>query len=77
VVERHGLQPLSLAELLGESHHYADLCFACGAREPPAPTFLSTVKLREAGFHGVCNTEASFCHWIEDLMRRRILPPAR
>ncbi len=76
VVEKHRLRPIPLPELLGESHHYADLCFAHGAAEPPAPTYLSTVKIREAGFNGVWNTEASFCHWLSDLMTRRILPPA-
>ncbi len=74
IVERHGLRPIPLLELLGESHHYADLCFAYGAAEPPAPTYVSTVKIREAGFDGVWNTEASFCHWLADLVARRILP---
>jgi len=75
IVTAHGLRPLALDELLGESHHYADLCFAHGASRPPAPTFVSTVRIRQAGFTEVCNTEASVCHWLEDLMARRILPP--
>lgn len=76
VVERHGLRPIPLAELLGESHHYADMCLAYGATEPPAPVYVSTVKIRQAGFNAVWNTEESFCHWLEDLIARRILPPA-
>jgi nucleoside-diphosphate-sugar epimerase len=75
IVERHGLRPIPLGELLGESHHYADLCFAHGATRPPAPTFVSTVRIKQAGFTETCNTEASVCHWLEDLMARRILPP--
>lgn len=75
IVERHGLRSIPLEELLGESHHYADLCFAHGATRPPAPTFVSTVRIKQAGFTETCNTEASVCHWLEDLMARRILPP--
>jgi nucleoside-diphosphate-sugar epimerase len=75
IVQDYGLRPLPLAELLGESHHYADLCFAHGATRPPAPTFVSTVRIKQAGFTQTWNTEASVCHWLEDLMARRILPP--
>ena len=27
VVAEHSLRPLTLAQVMGESHHYADLCF--------------------------------------------------
>jgi len=74
IVARHGLRPIPMGALLGESHHYADVCFAYGATEPPPPTFLSTVKVKEAGFAGVWDTEASFRHWHEDLIARRIVP---
>ena len=74
VVQHHGLQPISLVDLLGESHHYADMCFAYGATEPPAPTFVSTVKIKQAGFTDTYNSEASFCHWLTDLQTRRIIP---
>lgn len=76
VQARHELQPIALEALLGESHFYADMCFAYGADEPPPPTYLSTVKIKQAGFTETWNTEQSFCYWLEDLMRRRILPPA-
>ena len=74
IVAAHGLRSIPLAELLGESHHYADLCFAYGAVRPP-PTFVSTVRIKQAGFTATCNTEASVCHWLEDLIDRRMLPP--
>jgi hypothetical protein len=50
------------------------VCFATGAASAPPPTFLSTVKLRQAGFNGAYDTEASFCHWLRVLIERRILP---
>jgi nucleoside-diphosphate-sugar epimerase len=74
VVGAHGLRDIPLPALLGESHYYADLCFAYGADRPPAPTYLSTVKIKQAGFTETWNTEDSFCYWLGDLMSRRILP---
>jgi nucleoside-diphosphate-sugar epimerase len=74
VIRRYDLQPIELPDLLGESHHYADLCFNQGRDVSPAPAFVSTVKIRQAGFTEACNTEQSFCHWLEDLQARRILP---
>ncbi len=76
IVATHRLRPLSMSQLLGESHHYADLCFAYGAEQPPPPTFLSTVKIKQAGFTGTWDTEESFCHWLQVLMDRKVLPPA-
>jgi hypothetical protein len=77
VIARHGLRPIRMPDLLGESHHYADLCFAYGAETAPPPTFLSTVKIKQAGFCATYDTEESFRHWFEVLQRRRILPPPR
>jgi nucleoside-diphosphate-sugar epimerase len=74
IVRRHGLRPLPLAAILGESHHYADLCFAYGETTPRPPTFLSAIKLRQAGFHDVVDTEEMFRHWLQVLIARRILP---
>ena len=76
VVERHKLQSIPLDALLGESHFYADMCFAAGMDEPPPPTFVSSIKIRAAGYPNVWNTEDSFCYWLQDLINRRVLPPA-
>ncbi|GAA1422498.1 NAD-dependent epimerase/dehydratase family protein [Agrococcus citreus] len=74
IVARRGLRPLALPELLGRSHLYADFQFAAGAKAPPPPALLSTVKLHEAGFHGVRDTELSFRRWFRVLVERRIIP---
>ncbi len=74
LVRRRGLRPIGMADLLGESHHYADRCFAYGATTARPPTFVSTVKLRQAGFCEVYDTEESFCSWLYTLIERRILP---
>lgn len=76
IVRANNLQAIDLPDLLGESHHYANLCFAYGVDTPPAPAFVSTVKIKQAGFTDTCNSEESFCHWLRDLQERRIIPPA-
>lgn len=76
ITARHGLRRIPMAELLGESHHYADVCFAYGADESPPATFLSTVKVKQAGFCGTYDTGESFRHWFRVLMEREVLPAA-
>lgn len=74
IVRRHDLRPVTMAELVGESHHYADFCFAFGATTPPPPAFVSAIKLRQAGFTEVRDTEDMFCDWLQHFIDRRILP---
>ena len=74
VVEQHALRPIGLTELLGESHHIADFCFAYGATEAPPPAFMSAIKLRQAGFTQVVDTEDMFRYWLGNLIDRKIMP---
>ena len=74
VVEQHGLRKVPMADLVGESHHYADFCFAYGATEPFPPTFVSTVKIKQAGFTEARDTEETFCYWLQKLIDRRVIP---
>ncbi len=75
IVARHGLRPIPMADLLGESHHYADLLFSWGASRLVASTLVSTIKLRQAGFGDCEDTEDMFAKWLDRLVERRILPP--
>ncbi len=75
IVKKHDLRPIPMADLVGESHHYADFCFAYGAEQPPLPAFVSTVKIKQAGFTEAFDTEESFCHWLQVLIDRKVLPP--
>lgn len=79
LVEKYNLQRITLADFLGESHHYADYSFGYeavdrGSDHGNAPAFLSAIKLREAGFTGVYDTEDSLPYWIDVLRSRRLLP---
>ncbi|WP_433506518.1 NAD-dependent epimerase/dehydratase family protein [Pseudonocardia halophobica] len=74
IAEREGLVEPSLDALLGESHFYADYCFAHGATEARPPALVSTVKVRQAGFGDCYDTEESFRHWMRVLRERKVLP---
>lgn len=74
IVRRHGLRPLKMAQLLGESHFVADFLFGHGAKTAPPPAFISTIKLRKAGFSNVCDTEDMFRYWLNSFIERRIIP---
>ncbi len=74
IVEKHGLRPIPLADILGESHYYADFCFAHGATEPPPPAFSSRIKLMQAGFASCYDTQDTFNFWLRDLIHRRVIP---
>ncbi|MEE3101162.1 MAG: NAD-dependent epimerase/dehydratase family protein [Pseudomonadota bacterium] len=75
IAARHGLAVPDLARLLGESHHYADRILAHAGTRARDPQILSTIKLRQAGFHACQDTEDMFRETFDDLRARRILPP--
>lgn len=74
IVARHGLRPIPLPALLGQSHHYVDFCLATGAKREPAPVLVSTIKLRQAGFGDCIDTEDMVRELVALLQEKRILP---
>lgn len=76
LVEREGLRQLTTHQVVGESDHYADFQFAHRASSPPPPALMSTIKIRQAGFHGVMSTAESMVHWLDALAVRRVIPRA-
>lgn len=72
---RHDLAAPPLDRLLGESHHYADRVMAHGGRRSRDPWIVSTIKIRQAGFHACQDTEDMFADWFERLRWDRLLPP--
>lgn len=74
VVRKFNLRPISMGDLLGESHFVTDFLFGYGLETAPPPAFISTIKLRKAGFARVCDTEDMFRYWLSDFIDRRIFP---
>jgi hypothetical protein len=46
-----------------------------GRAEPGPPAIVSTIKIQQAGFHEVMDTEAMFAKWIARAQANRLLPP--
>lgn len=75
IVQKHTLRKRSLQQILGESHHSADLRFGYGMKEPPPPVFVRTVKIKQAGLRILASEEA-VKYWLGVLMERRIISAA-
>ena len=71
---REGLVEPDLDALLGQSHHYADILFGYGMANPAPPLFLSTIKIRQAGFQACMDSAETFRFWIDDMVRRNLIP---
>jgi hypothetical protein len=74
IVRRSGLRPVPLADLLGQSHIYADFVMASGATRDPKPVLVSTIKLRQAGFGDCVDTEQMFRELIATMIEKRLAP---
>ena len=76
IVRKYRLRsPQSLEQFVGQSFIYTDRNFAYGQSESPAPTLVSTVKARLAGFHDCVDTEEMFRRLFGRLQELRWLPP--
>lgn len=72
---RFGLDSPALAEFVGLSLEYADYQMRYGHTEPGPPAIVSTIKIMQAGFHEVMDTELMFRKWFKVFQRKRLLPP--
>jgi nucleoside-diphosphate-sugar epimerase len=75
IATKYGLRSRNLRELVGQGDQHADFAFAYGASEGPR-AFVSTVKLRQAGFTKTIDTEDAFRNALQSLLDRKLLPPA-
>jgi hypothetical protein len=75
IVAKYCLRSRRLRDLVGHGDQHADFAFAYG---PPAGprAFVSTIKLRQAGFSKTIDTEESFCDALQSLINNKLLPPA-
>ena len=74
IVAHHNLKPHSLRGVVGDSFFYADALFNAGGTQPPPPSLLSTIKLREAGFAECIDTEVMLRRRFAKLQDLAILP---
>jgi nucleoside-diphosphate-sugar epimerase len=72
---RFGLESPALTDFVGQSLEYADYQMRYGHTEPGPPAIVSTVKIAQAGFHEVMDTELMFRKWLKVFQRKRLLPP--
>lgn len=73
--KRHGLGIVTLPELLGESHHYADLLLGARIADKSVPVLLSTIKIRQAGFAACRDSLESLLYQLGRMIENRLLPP--
>lgn len=73
--KQHSLVSPELQSFVGESFHYADFVLAHGATGGLPPALVSTIKLRQAGFHEVIDTETMFREWFRHFQHAKLLPP--
>lgn len=71
----HGLRSGTLREFVGLSFEYADYTMGYGRDKPGPPAVVSTIKLMQAGFCEVMDTEAMFAKAFAEMQAKKLLPP--
>ncbi len=69
----HLISP-GLEAFVGLSFQYADYSMRCGQTQPGPPSIVSTVKINQAGFTEMMDTEAMFRKWFRQARANRLLP---
>jgi nucleoside-diphosphate-sugar epimerase len=72
---QHGLVSGDLKEFVGLSFEYADYTMGHGRTQPGPPALVSTIKLMQAGFTEVMDTEAMFRKAFAEMQAKKLLPP--
>jgi nucleoside-diphosphate-sugar epimerase len=76
IVAKYGLASGDLRAFVGQGDQHADFAFAYGAPAGPV-AFVSTIKLRKAGFNAAIDTSEAFRAALQSFIDRKLLPPAR
>jgi nucleoside-diphosphate-sugar epimerase len=72
---KHNLLSPDLRAFVGLSFQYADYQMGFGRTSAAPASFSSTIKLVQAGFHEVMDTELMFAKWLRVFQDKRLLPP--
>ncbi len=70
-----GLAAGTLRDFVGLSFEYADYTMGFGRDTPGPAAIVSTIKLMQAGFTEVMDTEAMFRKCFAEMQAKRLLPP--
>ena len=76
IAAKHSLVQPDLDAFVGLSFQYADYTMGYGRTASGPPAIVSTIKLQQAGFHEVMDTEVMFARWFRVLQEKRLLPSA-
>jgi nucleoside-diphosphate-sugar epimerase len=71
---KHDLTSPALEEFVGLSFQYADYSMRHGHTEPGPPSIVSTVKINQAAFTEMMDTEVMFRKWFAEARAERLLP---
>jgi nucleoside-diphosphate-sugar epimerase len=71
---QHGLRSGTLKDFVGLSFEYADYTMGYGRTQPGPPALVSTIKLMQAGFCQVMDTETMFRKCFAEMQAKRLLP---
>ena len=71
---RHDLISPGLEAFVGLSFQYADYTMRHGQTQSGPPSIVSTVKINQAGFTEMMDTEAMFRKWFRQAKASRLLP---
>jgi nucleoside-diphosphate-sugar epimerase len=71
---KHDLISPGLEAFVGLSFQYADYSMRYGQTQSSPPSIVSTVKINQAGFTEMMDTEAMFRKWFALARSRRLLP---
>jgi nucleoside-diphosphate-sugar epimerase len=77
VVDKYKLAaPRELMAFIGQGAAYADFQMNYGREGPLPPVIMSSVKIRQAGFHACIDTEDMLRKWFRRMQQHRLLPTA-
>jgi nucleoside-diphosphate-sugar epimerase len=71
---QHGLASGTLKDFVGLSFEYADHTMGYGRTDAGPPALVSTIKLMQAGFTEVIDTEAMFRKAFAEMQAKKLLP---
>lgn len=75
VVDHYQLKaPRDMKAFVGQSLSYTDFQMGTGKEQAPNPVLVSSIKIRQAGFHDCIDTEDMFRKWFRLYREQRLLP---